>query len=126
IDVNPAVTHTYLGDPMRVRQIVVNLVSNAIKFTDRGAVALSVSAPSGDATPVTIRVSDSGIGMTADQLAHVFEPFAQADESIARRFGGTGIGLALSYKLAESMGGRIDANSVPGVGSTFVVTLPLP
>ncbi|HDR9808249.1 TPA: response regulator [Burkholderia cenocepacia] len=127
IDVDPAVTHTYLGDPMRVRQIVVNLVSNAIKFTDRGAVALSVSAPSGgDATPVTIRVSDSGIGMTADQLAHVFEPFAQADESIARRFGGTGIGLALSYKLAESMGGRIEANSVPGVGSTFVVTLPLP
>ncbi|MDI9695211.1 ATP-binding protein [Burkholderia cenocepacia] len=126
IDVDPAVTHTYLGDPMRVRQIVVNLVSNAIKFTDRGAVALSVSAPGGDATPVTIRVSDSGIGMTADQLAHVFEPFAQADESIARRFGGTGIGLALSYKLAESMGGRIEANSVPGVGSTFVVTLPLP
>ncbi|WP_321790997.1 ATP-binding protein [Burkholderia pyrrocinia] len=126
IDVDPAVARAYVGDPMRVRQIVVNLVSNAIKFTDRGAVALSVSASAIDATPVTIRVSDSGIGMTADQLAHVFEPFAQADESIARRFGGTGIGLALSYKLAESMGGRIEANSVPGVGSTFVVTLPLP
>ncbi|MDR0241096.1 MAG: response regulator [Burkholderia sp.] len=126
IDVDPAVSRAYVGDPMRVRQIVVNLVSNAIKFTDRGAVALSVSASAADATPVTIRVSDSGIGMTADQLAHVFEPFAQADESIARRFGGTGIGLSLSYKLAESMGGHIAADSVPGVGSTFVVTLPLP
>ncbi|KAG8150853.1 sensor histidine kinase [Burkholderia catarinensis] len=126
IDVDPAAARAYVGDPLRVRQIVVNLVSNAIKFTDRGAVALSVSAPAADATPVTIRVSDSGIGMTAAQLEHVFEPFAQADESIARRFGGTGIGLSLSHKLAESMGGGIAIDSVPGVGSTFVVTLPLP
>ncbi|WP_175767009.1 ATP-binding protein [Burkholderia cenocepacia] len=125
VDVEPSVAHAYLGDPMRVRQIVVNLVSNAIKFTDRGAVALSVSSSHGEATPVAIRVSDSGIGMTADQLAHVFEPFAQADVSIARRFGGTGIGLSLSHKLAESMGGHIAVDSVPGVGSTFVVTLPL-
>ncbi|MBJ9753626.1 ATP-binding protein [Burkholderia cepacia] len=126
VDVDAHVANPYIGDPMRVRQIVVNLVSNAIKFTDRGTVALSVSAPAANATPVTIRVSDSGIGMTAAQLGQVFEPFAQADASIARRFGGTGIGLALSYKLAESMGGRIVADSVPGVGSTFVVTLPLP
>lgn len=126
VEIDPAVAHAYVGDPMRVRQIVVNLVSNAIKFTDRGTVALSVSASAVDATPVTIRVSDSGIGMTADQLAHIFEPFAQADRSIARRFGGTGIGLALSHKLVESMGGNIAVDSVPGVGSTFIITLPLP
>ncbi|HIC7210256.1 ATP-binding protein [Burkholderia stabilis] len=124
--VDPRIDRPYLGDPMRVRQIVVNLVSNAIKFTERGTIALSVSAPGIDATPVTIRVSDSGIGMTAAQLERVFEPFAQADASTARRFGGTGIGLALSHKLAESMGGGIAVDSVPNVGSTFVVTLPLP
>ncbi|KVV48325.1 hybrid sensor histidine kinase/response regulator [Burkholderia territorii] len=125
-EIDPRIVRPYMGDPMRVRQIVVNLVSNAIKFTDRGSIALSVSAPGADATPVTIRVSDSGIGMTAAQLEHVFEPFAQADASTARRFGGTGIGLALSCKLAESMGGSIAADSVPNIGSTFVVTLPLP
>ncbi|WP_027782081.1 MULTISPECIES: ATP-binding protein [Burkholderia] len=125
-DIDSRVARHYIGDPLRVRQIVVNLVSNAIKFTDRGMVALSVSAPGADATPVTIRVSDSGIGMTAAQLETLFEPFAQADASIARRFGGTGIGLALSRRLAESMDGGITADSVPNVGSTFVVTLPLP
>ncbi|WP_407971746.1 ATP-binding protein [Burkholderia pyrrocinia] len=124
-EIDPRIARPYVGDPLRVRQIVVNLVSNAIKFTERGSIALSVSAPGADATPVTIRVSDSGIGMTAAQLARVFEPFAQADASTARRFGGTGIGLALSHKLAESMGGGIAADSVPNVGSTFVVTLPL-
>ncbi|MFW2271905.1 ATP-binding protein [Burkholderia orbicola] len=126
VEVDPRIARPYVGDPMRVRQIVVNLVSNAIKFTERGSIALSVSAAGADATPVTIRVSDSGIGMTAAQLARVFEPFAQADASTARRFGGTGIGLALSHKLAESMGGRIAVDSVPNVGSTFIVTLPLP
>ncbi|CAG9244285.1 Histidine kinase [Burkholderia diffusa] len=126
VEVDPRIVRPYVGDPLRVRQIVVNLVSNAIKFTERGSVALSVSASGADATPVTIRVSDSGIGMTAAQLARVFEPFAQADASTARRFGGTGIGLALSHKLAESMGGGIAVDSVPNVGSTFVVTLPLP
>ncbi|WP_104013177.1 ATP-binding protein [Burkholderia anthinoferrum] len=126
VDVDAQAARPYVGDPLRVRQIVVNLVSNAIKFTDRGAVALSVTAPVADGTPVMIRVSDSGIGMTPAQLERVFEPFAQADESIARRFGGTGIGLPLSNKLAESMGGRIAVDSVPNVGSTFVVSLPLP
>ncbi|CAI8695422.1 response regulator [Burkholderia pyrrocinia] len=125
-EVDPRIVRPYVGDPLRVRQIVVNLVSNAIKFTERGSIALSVFVPGADATPVMIRVSDSGIGMTAAQVERVFEPFAQADASTARRFGGTGIGLALSHKLAESMGGRIAVDSVPNVGSTFVVTLPLP
>lgn len=125
-EVDPRIVRPYVGDPLRVRQIVVNLVSNAIKFTERGSIALSVFVPGTDATPVMIRVSDSGIGMTAAQVERVFEPFAQADASTARRFGGTGIGLALSHKLAESMGGRIAVDSVPNVGSTFVVTLPLP
>ncbi|MCA8066459.1 ATP-binding protein [Burkholderia sp. AU38729] len=95
-------------------------------YPGAATVALSVSASAVDATPVTIRVSDSGIGMTPDQLAHIFEPFAQPDRPIARRFGGAGIGLALSHKLVESMGGNIVVDSVPGVGSTFVITLPLP
>ncbi|VWD49570.1 MULTISPECIES: ATP-binding protein [Burkholderia] len=101
--------------------------SNVAAPTYPGAatVALSASASAVDATPVTIRVSNSGIGTTPDQLAHIFEPFAQADRSIARRFGGTGIGLALSHKLVESMGGNIVVDSVSGVGSTFVITLPL-
>lgn len=126
VDIDPRVARPYVGDALRVRQIVVNLVSNAIKFTERGTIAVSVTAQGADATPVTVRVSDSGIGMTPAQLERVFEPFAQADKSIARRFGGTGIGLALSHKLAESMGGSIAVESVPNVGSTFVVTLPLP
>lgn len=125
VDVDAHMAKPYIGDPMRVRQIVVNLVSNAIKFTDRGTVALSVSAPVADGAPVMIRVSDSGIGMTAAQVEQVFEPFAQADASIARRFGGSGIGMALSRKLVESMDGKIAVDSVPNVGSTFVVTLPL-
>lgn len=117
-----------LGDETRVRQIVMNLVSNALKFTEAGAVRLEVStAPSADGDGgVEIRVVDTGIGITPEQLAGLFRPFVQAESSTARKYGGTGLGLAICRDLATRMGGRIDVDSTPGMGSTFRVWLPLP
>ena len=113
-----------LGDPHRVRQILNNLVSNAIKFTpDGGEVTVTVSARVG--RPVVIEVKDSGIGMTEEQKASLFSDFTQADNTITRRFGGTGLGLAIVGRLIEMMGGTIDVDSVPDRGSTFRVSLPL-
>ena len=117
-----------LGDETRVRQIVMNLVSNAIKFTEAGSVRLEVStAPSADGDGgVEIRVVDTGIGITAEQLDNLFRPFVQAETSTARKYGGTGLGLAICRDLATRMGGKVDVESTPGVGSTFRVWLPLP
>ncbi|VWD54626.1 hybrid two-component system kinase-response regulator protein [Burkholderia lata] len=117
----------YLGDPTRIRQIMMNLIGNAIKFTDSGEVLFEVY-PEDEArldSPIVIGVIDSGIGMTPEQQENVFKEFSQADASITRRFGGTGLGLSLCKKLAELMGGKIDFTSEAGVGSTFIVTLPL-
>ncbi|PLC04125.1 hypothetical protein CY658_19055 [Variovorax sp. RO1] len=115
-------------DPTRIRQLLMNLLSNAIKFTDTGDVLLEVylKDDTDPASPVVIGVSDTGIGMTATQQQALFQPFTQADSSIARRFGGTGLGLALCRRLAGLMGGDIQVVSAPGKGSTFLVTLPLP
>lgn len=116
-----------LGDPIRLRQVVVNLVSNAIKFTDSGSVTIELrlaSSPRGD-TLLVIAVSDTGIGIPQSMRETLFEPFRQADSSITRRYGGTGLGLALSKRLTELMGGTIATEERPGGGSTFVVTLPL-
>ncbi|WP_193101698.1 hybrid sensor histidine kinase/response regulator [Burkholderia sp. Z1] len=110
------------GDPTRLGQIVNNLLSNAIKFTERGAVTLRVSVD-GDSLHVT--VDDTGIGMTAEQQAALFQPFAQADGTISRRFGGTGLGLALCHRLAVAMGGAVSVDSAPGKGSRFTVRVPL-
>ncbi len=117
----------YLGDPTRIRQIMFNLVGNALKFTARGDVLLEVYRRDDDdpATPIIIGVSDTGIGMTAAQQATLFRPFTQADTSIARRYGGTGLGLALCARLAALMQGDIAVTSAPHEGSTFLVTLPL-
>ncbi|MGS1011588.1 response regulator [Achromobacter anxifer] len=117
----------YLGDPTRIRQIMFNLVGNAIKFTSRGDVLLEVYRQDEDApdTPIVIGVSDTGIGMTREQQATLFRPFTQADSSIARRYGGTGLGLALCGRLAALMHGSIVVTSQPQEGSTFLVTLPL-
>ncbi len=117
----------YLGDPTRIRQIMFNLVGNAIKFTSRGDVLLEVYRQDDNApdTPVVIGVSDTGIGMTPAQQATLFRPFSQADSSIARRYGGTGLGLALCGRLAALMRGGIAVTSAPQQGSTFLVTLPL-
>ena len=115
------------GDPMRVRQILFNLVGNAIKFTDRGFVRISLESRLQGASKVLVRiiVTDSGIGMDEATRARLFEPFMQADSSTTRRFGGTGLGLSIVRRLAQLMGGDIEVESTPGEGSRFAVTLQL-
>ena len=113
----------FVGDVTRIRQIVSNLLSNALKFTSRGAIALEAVLDDDGAVSITVR--DSGIGFGADMKDRLFERFEQADGSITRRFGGTGLGLAISRVLAEAMGGRLEAHSAPGVGSAFTLTLRL-
>ncbi len=116
-----------LGDSSRLRQVLMNLIGNAIKFTPQGEICVGadlVEASPGRAT-VSIFVRDTGIGIAPDALQRVFEPFSQADESTTRRFGGTGLGLSISRELVDLMGGSIRAESEPGVGTTFLVTLEL-
>ena len=122
----PEVPRQLLGDPTRLRQVLTNLISNARKFTDKGDIVVSVALASAPQEPLVLRFSvrDSGLGMTAAQLAGLFQPYVQADVSISRTFGGTGLGLAISRQLVELMGGRIWAQSEPGQGSTFIFELP--
>ena len=116
-----------LGDPTRVRQILFNLVGNAIKFTERGFVRVAtVAEERADGVHVTITVSDSGIGMDRDTIGRLFSPFTQADSSTTRRFGGSGLGLSIVRRLARLMGGDVTVDSTPGEGSRFVATLLLP
>ncbi|MFC3989277.1 ATP-binding protein, partial [Actinoplanes siamensis] len=110
------------ADAGRIRQILVNLLGNAVKFTHHGAVTVHVSA---DGPAIRIAVRDTGIGIPADRLDRLFRPFSQVDASIARNYEGTGLGLAISQRLAEAMGGGITVDSTPGLGSTFTVTLLL-
>jgi signal transduction histidine kinase/CheY-like chemotaxis protein len=112
-----------MGDPFRIRQVVLNLAANAVKFTERGTVSIEVSRF--DAEHAKISVIDSGIGISDEQLDRMFRRFTQADSSTTRRYGGTGLGLAISKTLVELMGGTIGVSSQPGVGSTFWFTLPL-
>lgn len=111
-------------DPVRVRQCVSNLISNAVKFTECGEVNVYISIPRNgpDAGLVQVRVRDSGIGMNEETLSRLFTPFTQADGTTARRFGGTGLGLSISRKLAQMMGGDVTVASVPGEGSIFTLT----
>jgi signal transduction histidine kinase/ActR/RegA family two-component response regulator len=111
-----------VGDPARVRQVLINLTSNAIKFTERGEVRLSVSA---HGAVLRFEVEDTGSGIDLQARETIFRPFTQIDGSIARKYGGTGLGLAISQRLAELMGGTIDYRSTPGRGSTFWFELPL-
>jgi signal transduction histidine kinase len=111
-------------DPMRLRQILLNLLSNACKFTKQGEVTLRASRVSNGRQWVELSVSDTGIGMTAEQQAKLFEEFTQADATTAQRFGGTGLGLAITRKLARMMGGDVTVASEPGKGSVFTVRLP--
>jgi signal transduction histidine kinase len=111
-------------DPMRLRQILLNLLSNACKFTKAGEVKLAARKVSNGSNFVEFAVSDTGIGMTAEQQAKLFEEFTQADASTAQNFGGTGLGLAITRKLARMMGGDVTATSEPGKGSVFTVRLP--
>jgi len=111
-------------DPMRLRQILLNLLSNACKFTKQGEVKLRARKLAGGRDWIELAVADSGIGMTAEQQAKLFEEFTQAEPSTAQRYGGTGLGLALSRKLARRMGGDVTVTSEPGKGSVFTVRLP--
>jgi adenylate cyclase len=111
-------------DPMRLRQILLNLLSNACKFTKDGTVALRVRKVADGRSWIEFAVSDTGIGMTAEQQAKLFEEFSQADRTTAQRFGGTGLGLAITRKLARMMGGDVTVASEPGKGSVFTVRLP--
>jgi signal transduction histidine kinase len=113
------------ADPMRLRQILLNLLSNACKFTKEGDVKLQVRRVADGRSWIEMAVADSGIGMTAEQQAKLFEEFTQADATTAQRFGGTGLGLAISRKLARMMGGDVTVASEPGKGSVFTVRLPV-
>ncbi|HKQ62831.1 MAG TPA: response regulator [Candidatus Polarisedimenticolaceae bacterium] len=124
--VKPDVPRALQGDPGRVRQILVNLVGNAIKFTKQGEVILRAKLVEESSSTAVIRfeVSDTGIGIAPEALVRLFQPFTQADGSTARKFGGTGLGLAICKQLAELMGGQIGVESEPGRGSTFALTIP--
>ncbi|MGH8176103.1 MAG: response regulator, partial [Steroidobacter sp.] len=114
------------GDPTRLRQILANLLGNAIKFTERGDVCLTLRGrETGGAAGIEIIIADTGIGMSSAAVGNLFQSFSQADSSTTRRFGGTGLGLAISKRLIDAMGGSIAVVSEPGKGSTFTVTLPL-
>ncbi len=122
LELAPGAAGLYLGDATRVRQILTNLISNSVKFTEKGGVSVKVARRG---RRVRLSVSDTGIGINRDDMARLFEKFEQADASTTRRFGGSGLGLAICRQLAEMMGGRIKARSSPGVGTTFMVSLPL-
>lgn len=121
--ISPQLPAQLAGDPTRVRQIVSNLLSNALKFTRLGRVDVRVEA---QADGVCISVRDTGIGIAEDALQRIFQPFTQADAGITRQFGGTGLGLALTRKLCEAMNGKLTVSSKPGLGSEFSALLPLP
>ena len=121
---DPALPARFIGDPLRITQILMNLLTNALKFTDRGEIILAV-AQSADGA-LQFRITDTGIGMTPDQIGRLFQRFTQAEDSTARLYGGTGLGLAICRQLADLMQGEVGVESQPGQGSTFWVTLPLP
>jgi len=124
VTVADAVPRLVSGDELRLRQVLVNLISNAVKFTKRGSVALTVEATDrGGSLELAFAVTDSGIGIPHEVQARLFRPFTQADSSISHQFGGTGLGLAISRQLVELMGGAISVESMPGHGSTFRFTV---
>jgi signal transduction histidine kinase/CheY-like chemotaxis protein len=122
--IDPAAKGTYHGDPNRVRQVLYNLISNALKFTEQGEIRVAIEHAGRAGLRLT--VADTGIGIDAEQLERVFGKFEQADPSSTRRYGGTGLGLAICRELCSLMGGSITAQSEPGQGARFIVELPLP
>jgi CheY-like chemotaxis protein len=129
IEISPALQACALiGDPLRLQQVLLNLISNAVKFTEHGEVTLvaEIAKESSEQMSVSFAVSDTGIGMTPDELQRVFNPFEQADGSTTRKFGGTGLGLSICERLVRLMGGKIEVSSTPDVGSTFSFSLTFP
>jgi len=122
--IGPEVPSTLLGDPLRLGQILINLANNALKFTEQGEIIVSIDLVKKTTQKAMLRfeVRDTGIGMTKEQISHLFQAFSQADSSTTRKYGGTGLGLAISKQLTELMGGEIGVKSEPGKGSTFFFT----
>ena len=127
-EIDAGIPAALVGDQARIRQIILNLLTNAIKFTDTGVVKVSARciARTEDQATIECSVSDTGIGIASGQIDKLFNEFAQADSSISRRFGGTGLGLAICKKLIGQMGGQIAVESTLGIGTTFRFTLTLP
>ena len=127
VEIVPGSNDALVGDPTRVRQILFNLVGNALKFTERGSVRIHLATVplGGGRVSLVLAVTDTGIGLSAEQCAKLFQPFAQADSSTTRRFGGTGLGLSIVRRLAQLMQGDVAVESALGVRSTFKVTLTL-
>src|SRR5206468_11243512 len=123
--VAPGIPQSLLGDSLRLGQILTNLVNNSVKFTERGEIVVSAALlqQTGEKCQLKFSVRDTGIGMTREQAAKLFQPFSQADMSTTRKYGGTGLGLTVSRRLVELMGGQIWLDSEPGVGTTFNFTV---
>jgi len=126
VDCAPGLPKHLIGDPLRLGQILINLTNNAIKFTEKGEVLIAIEllVQENSTAKIRFKVSDTGIGMTNEQVARLFQPFSQADSSTTRKYGGTGLGLVISHKLLKLMNGEISVVSEPGKGTSFTFTLP--
>jgi signal transduction histidine kinase len=124
-EISPDIPRTLIADPLRLRQILVNLIGNAVKFTDEGSVSVHLTFDFDErGASFHFCIADTGIGISPGQQKQIFEPFVQGDGSVTRRHSGTGLGLAISSQLVESMGGRIWLESKPGAGSKFHFSIP--
>jgi CheY-like chemotaxis protein len=123
LSIEGEVPDTISCDPTRLRQVLINLLGNAVKFTEQGSVTLTLRRPDPLTARMTFEIEDTGIGMTPEQLSRLYQPFVQADSSTTRRYGGTGLGLAITRRCVDLLGGTIAVRSVPGTGTSFAVTV---